>query len=118
LRRLAESYRMLARPIARQREDDNRHFDVVVTGSTYMSYFEEVCEPILLGRDDAIGIMYLDGDPAAAAVGAAPVPRMADSTGFALGCRSALLISRRSSGSAGRGADRHGHIRRRGYRKK
>ena len=43
--------------------DANRHFAGVVTGSIYMSYFQEVCEPILLGRDDAIGIMYLDGAP-------------------------------------------------------
>jgi len=43
--------------------DANRHFAGVVTGSIYMSYLQEVCEPILLGRDDAIGIMYIDGAP-------------------------------------------------------
>ena len=49
--------------LSRRLLDASRHFAGVVTGSIYMSYFQEVCEPILLGRDDAIGIMYLDGAP-------------------------------------------------------
>jgi hypothetical protein len=50
--------------ILTQRTNDAAgHFTGVVTGSVYMSYFTAACAVVILGRNDGIGLMYLDGAP-------------------------------------------------------
>ena len=50
--------------ILTQRTNDAAgHFTGVVTGSVYKSYFTAACDVVILGRNDGIGLMYLDGAP-------------------------------------------------------
>ena len=49
--------------LTRRTNDATGHFTGVVTGSVYMSYFTAACAVVILGRNDGIGLMYLDGAP-------------------------------------------------------
>lgn len=49
--------------LSQRTHDAAGHFTGVVTGSVYMSYFTAASAVVILGRNDGIGLMYLDGVP-------------------------------------------------------